>query len=71
MDRQPVESTAIASIGYDASTGTLEIEFANGGPVWQYSDFPEYMWNEFQYAESHGSFFHSQIKNHFPEARVG
>lgn len=42
MDRQPINSSAIASIGYDSSSGTLEIEFANGGPVWQYYDFPEY-----------------------------
>lgn len=71
MDRQYVESTALESIGYEEATGTLEIQFSNGGPIWQYYEFPEDMWNEFQYSESKGIYFHSRIKNHFREARVG
>lgn len=71
MDRQPINSSAIASIGYDSSSGTLEIEFANGGPVWQYYDFPEYKWNEFQYADSQGKYFHANIKDQYREGRVG
>ena len=71
MERRPVESSNLASIGYDASTGTLEIEFKSGGAVWQYYDFPEHKWNEFEYAESHGKYFHAHIKNQYREARVG
>ena len=71
MERQIVDSRMIASIGYEPATGTLEIEFANGGPVWQYYDFPEYRWHEFQYTDSHGKFFHANIKNQYREARVG
>jgi len=61
----------IASIGYEASTATLEVEFRSGGAVWQYFDFPEYMWNQFEYADSHGKFFLSNIKNQYRESRVG
>ena len=43
MDRQPVNSKMINSIGYDSSTGTLEIEFKTDGAVWQYFDFPEHI----------------------------
>ena len=71
MDRQPVNSSMITSIGYDSLTGTLEIEFKSDGSVWQYFDFPEHMWNEFEYAGSHGKYWHSNIKNQFREARVG
>jgi len=71
MERTPVESSNLASIGYDSSTGTLEIEFKSGGAVWQYYDFPEHKWNEFEYAESHGKYFHANIKNQYREARVG
>jgi hypothetical protein len=61
----------IASIGYDPANGTLEIEFKNGGQVWDYFDFPEHMWNEFQTCESQGKYWHANIKNRFREARVG
>jgi len=66
-----VNSTMMTSIGYDITHGTLEIEFNKGGAVWQYYDFPEYLWNEFQYCESHGKFYNSNIKNQYCEARVG
>jgi hypothetical protein len=71
MDRTPVVSSMIGSIGYDPSSGTLEIEFRKGGPIWQYYDVPEYMWHEFESAESLGKYFLANIKNHFREARVG
>lgn len=61
----------IVSIGYDAESGTLEIEYQKGGGIWQYYDFPEHMWNEFQYCESHGKYWHANIKTRFREARVG
>ena len=51
MNREYVDSSMITSIGYDETTCTLEVEF-KGGVVWQYHDFPEYMWYEFQSAES-------------------
>jgi len=71
MDRIPVNSTMINSIGYDPSNGTLEIEFKSDGAIWQYFDFPEHMWNEFQSAESHGKYWHANVKNRYREARVG
>ena len=40
MDRTPVSSSNLASVGYDPSTKTLEIEF-NDGAVYQYDDVPE------------------------------
>jgi len=70
MERQFVESSMIKSIGYDAQSSTLEIEF-NSGAVWQYFDFPESLWYEFESSESKGKFFHGQIKNQYRESRVG
>lgn len=70
MERKLVESSNLASIGYDASTGTLEIEFKSGA-IWQYYDFPEHMWNEFEYAESYGKYFNANIKNQYRDGRVG
>jgi len=41
MDRVSVPSTLIATIGYDTSSQTLEVEFAASGAVWQYTCTPE------------------------------
>jgi hypothetical protein len=40
MQRQLVKSTNVRSVGYDASIGTLEIEFHSGG-IYQYFSVPE------------------------------
>ena len=64
MDRQYVESSMIESIGYDAGTSVLEIEF-KGGVVWNYENFPEYLWYEFETAESKGKFFNKNIKEQY------
>ena len=39
MQRQPVESSSLASVGYEERTRTLEVEFHNGG-VYQYLEVP-------------------------------
>jgi hypothetical protein len=39
MDRQPVASRALASVGYEADTGALEIEFRSGR-VYRYEAVP-------------------------------
>lgn len=64
MEREYVESSMITSIGYDEESSILEVEF-KGGVVWQYPDFPEYMWYEFQSAESKGKYFHANIREQF------
>ena len=71
MERTPVNSSMIASIGYDQSSGTLEVEFNTGGAIWEYYDVPENMWHEFQSASSIGKYFHANIRNHFRGSQVG
>ncbi len=70
MERQFIESSVIKSIGYDAQSSTLEIEF-NSVEVWQYFDFRESLWYEFESSESQGKFFNREIKNQYSESRVG
>ena len=70
MDRKCVDSTMIRSIGHDAENSILEIEFHNGA-IWQYFDFPESFWYEFDATDSKGKFFLREIKNQYPESRVG
>jgi len=71
MDRDTVDSSMIASIGYDQTSGTVEVEFRPNGQVWQYYDVPEITYNEVRSGGSLGKAFNALIKKHFREARVG
>lgn len=70
MERKPVESSTIKSVGYDREAKALEIEFSSGR-LYQYYDVPDEIYNEFTLAPSKGSFFHGKIKNQgFPFKRI-
>jgi len=69
MDRQPVKSPNIASIGYDPSTSTLEVEF-NSGNIYQYSNVPEMIFHSLINSESVGKSFNSQVKGKFEYMEV-
>ena len=61
MNRTPVSSSNLASVGYDAGTRTLEIEFL-GGSIYQYSGVPEAVYRGLMTASSHGSYFDAHVK---------
>lgn len=61
MDRKVVRSGNIASVGYDARTQTLEIEFRSGG-VYQYAGVPEKRYQALMKATAIGSYFIREIK---------
>ncbi|QRP43071.1 KTSC domain-containing protein [Amycolatopsis sp. FDAARGOS 1241] len=69
MTRLPVDSTNIASIGYDPRTATLEIEFRHGG-VYQYSGVAEATTNALLNAPSHGKYFNQHVKDSYVTRRV-
>lgn len=69
MTRQPVQSSQIKSIGHDASTNTLEVEF-NSGAVWQYDGVGKEHHDAMVEHESPGSYFHQNIKNAFSAKKV-
>lgn len=64
MVRQPVSSSLVKSVGYDAEDMTLEIEFTSG-KVYQYFDVPEESYSELIKASSVGSYFIAHIKGAF------
>lgn len=64
MERTPVISSNVSSIGYDADEQILEVEF-NNGALYQYSSVPEYEYAGLIDAASKGSYLHSQIKNRY------
>ena len=61
MNRKSVESSNIASIGYDAENEILEIEFNHGG-IYQYFNVPKNVYAEMMNASSHGRYFDRNIK---------
>ncbi len=69
MQRHPVHSSVLESVGYDAGTKILELEFREGG-VWDYFDFPKLTYHRFIKAESLGKFFVKRIKGKYPEIRI-
>ncbi len=69
MNRQAVSSSNIASIGYDANSQTLEIEFLNGG-VYQYFDVPQYVYEDLMNAGSHGQYLARNIKGVYRYSKV-
>jgi len=69
MIRQSVSSSNIASIGYDAKSQTLEIEFLSSG-VYQYYNVSASLYQEFMRASSHGTFFHQNIKGRYGDTKV-
>ena len=71
MQRQHVESAALESIGYDAETNTLELEFKEHSGVWQYFNIKPSFYKKFRNSESLGNFFVTRIKGKYAEKKVG
>ena len=61
MERQAVTSSNVASVGYDAETETLEVEF-NNGSVYQYLGVPVIVHAELITASSIGRYLNTFVK---------
>ena len=62
--RQPVSSSDIASVGYDATTQILEIEFRATG-VYRYFSVPAEVFATLNSSPSPGKYFRQTIKGKF------
>jgi hypothetical protein len=62
MTRQPVESTSIATMGYDPSQAVLEIEFRKSRNVYRYYSVPETEFRALLDSNSKGSYFNAHIQ---------
>lgn len=68
MERTPVSSSSIASIGYEAESRILEIEFPRGA-VFRYYDVPTEEHEAFMASDSKGRYFNSNIKNRYQHSQ--
>ena len=69
MKREPVQSSAIRSIGYDAQNHVIEIESINGR-TYQYLNVPEFLYRGLMLARSKGEYFGRRINNRFHSMEV-
>jgi len=69
MNRKSVESSNLASIGYDAENEILEVEFNHGG-IYQYFDVPENVYEQLMNADSHGVYFSANIRNDYQYQKI-
>jgi hypothetical protein len=58
----PIQSSNLLSVGYDAKSRTLRIEFSTGA-VYVYSDVPNEVYQGLRSAPSVGRYFATNIKN--------
>ena len=63
MDRQPVDSRLIRSVGYDQASSILEVELLESGRIYRYFDVPYSIAEELMTAESKGAYFNEQIRD--------
>lgn len=61
IEMQPVSSSQIESMGYDASTSTMRVRFTSGGE-YEYSGVPEEVFQSVVGAGSVGAAFNAEIK---------
>lgn len=71
MKRNPVESTAIKSIGYNEDKSLLEIEILETGRVYQYKNVPVEEYLDFMNAPSLGEYYNRVIKQNYEYKEMG
>lgn len=68
MEREPVNSSSLISVGYNPGSETLEVEFKAG--VYEYYNVPQFMYDRLMEAGSIGTFFNAEIKNSYVCAKL-
>ncbi|HEY0965164.1 MAG TPA: KTSC domain-containing protein [Candidatus Saccharimonadales bacterium] len=69
MNRISVSSSNISSIGYDAETQTLEVEFHDGS-IYQYYGVPQLEHAGLMNADSHGKYLDLYIKDKYRYQKI-
>jgi hypothetical protein len=60
---QPVDSSSIDAIGYDAERQELHVRFVETGETYVYVGVPELVWRQLRHAESKGTFLNDRIRD--------
>ena len=65
----PVKSTQIKAVGFDPKTGTMAVQFRDGG-TYQYHGVSPQLHEQLMGAPSKGKFFSATIKHRYRSAKV-
>lgn len=65
----PVQSSNIASVGYDDVTLTVFVQFLNG-TIYIYKEVPQFEFENLKAAASVGSYLHRNFKNVYAYERI-
>ncbi len=68
--RLPVDSTALASVGYSRQQHILEVEFLKEGLIYRYLDVPESVFRELLAASSKAGYYNENIRGHYRSIHV-
>lgn len=66
---QPVSSSNIAAVGYDAESQRVYVQFLNGS-IYAYKGVPEHEFENLLTAASVGSYLNRNYKNVYPYERL-
>lgn len=69
MQRQWVESSVIAAVGYEPASMTLEVEFKNG-TAYRYFNVPYVVVEQLMTARSIGKYFSTHVRDRFRTTRI-
>lgn len=60
-----VASSCIEAIGYDANTRELHVRFLESGETYVYYNVDQWVFEEFQHADSKGTYLNTDIKGSY------
>ena len=66
----PVNSTNIDSVGYNADTKILTVQFKVSGQVYEYLNVPQTLYEGLMASESKGTYLNENIRNQFAYRRA-
>ena len=69
LERKPVRSSDLSSVGYDERRLMLEIEFRSGG-IYRYLEVPKETFSGLMESDSKGRYFATHIRDRFRHERL-
>jgi hypothetical protein len=69
MERKKVNSSQIRSVGYEASSQTLEVEMSDG-TIWQYARVPTEVYRRLLAAPTIASYYRDNIEEDYSRKRT-
>jgi hypothetical protein len=68
IDRAPVSSSNVKSVGHDPETNTLAVEFKDGS-IYHYHDVPKDVHEGLVAAKSIGGYIHANLKGIYKHSK--